>query len=115
MIRLNIEVETDGDFSLNFPTPKNSLEYMIKKVEGGYNIKIDFYQKESEISKHIIEFLQSVEIDSSKHWHKEQLAKEIENYKNLIEKEGLTSYGDMLGGNWLFSVILDRISKERFI
>jgi|GEM_PF-4872659 len=112
MIRLNIEVETDCDFTLNFPVPKTALEYTIKKFEGGYEIKVDFYQKEEEVQQRIIDFLESIKIDSSKDWHEKQLKEEIESYKTLMEKEGLKSYGDMLGGNWLFDITVVRITEE---
>jgi len=115
MIRLNIEVETDGDFTLDIPTPKNAREYKIKKFSGGYEVRVDFYQKEGVIQEHIVSFLESISIDSSKDWHKEQLKEEIENYKTLMEKEGLRSYGDMLGGNWQFLVSLNRITEEPWL
>lgn len=115
MIRLNIEVETDADFVLNFLVPKNALEYTIKKYSGGYKIEVDFYQKEEDVRDHIISFLESIVIDSSKDWHKEQLKEGIENYKQLMEKEGLRSYGDMLGGNWQFLISLNRITEEPWL
>ena len=115
MIRLNIEVETDFDFTLDFLCPKNALEYTIKKFEGGYKMKIDFYQNEDTISDYILTFLESFKIDSTKEWHEKDLKEGIERYKNILKEEGLTSCGDILGGNWKFLIRLDRITKEYFI
>jgi len=115
MIRLNIEVETDNDFSLDFNTPNKALEYIIKKFEGGYTMEVDFYQNETDVVEHIIDFLENIKINSSKDWHEEDLREGVAGYKKILKEKGLQSCGDILGGNWQFLITLDRINVEKYI
>lgn len=115
MIRLNIEVETDYDFSLNFNTPNKALEYVINKFEGGYTMKVDFYQNENDVVEYIVDFLESIKIVSSKDWHEEDLRKGVSGYKKILKEKGLQSCGDILGGNWKFLISLDRMNVEHYI
>ncbi len=106
MIKTIIKVETDSDFTLGFPRFIKGL----RKISFDVDYFIELHFKEETVKTDIIEFLRSVEINSSKFWHKEQLKSGIDGYENQLKNE-LCSSRDFFGGNWSFQIYMYRFGE----
>ena len=78
------------------------------KIKRNYDYKINLEFDETNAKDNLIHFLNELEIDSCKEWHKEDLKKGIDSYIQQLNEKGLSSCEvDILGGgNWSFSILV---------
>lgn len=99
---VKIRVETDNDFTLNFP--KFAGPYNIDY--NGYRYKLRLVINDIDPKSVLLHFLNNIEIRSCKEYHEEMLETGIKEYQKQIKDTDLRScYTDILGGgNWSFLI-----------
>jgi hypothetical protein len=108
-IEIQIRVETDGDFSLNFKNPKR-CQYSLKREDGDYVFKLKYQQKEEIVKEELIKFLNGIKLDCHKDYLIESFNKGKEKLFASINDNIFNYHPNILGGgNWSFGVAGKRI------